>query len=115
RSVRPAPPPDAGTRHPPCHGHTRPTVTPRSESVTTDTPTVTTEILEEPLKLPPRPRLDPMTLREERPLKHRADGESRIVPCPPELTRILRAHLAEFDEGPDGRVFYGVRGGELAP
>ncbi|MFS2294079.1 MAG: tyrosine-type recombinase/integrase [Actinomadura sp.] len=54
-------------------------------------------------------------LREERPLKHRADGESRIVPCPPELTRILRAHLAEFDEGPDGRVFYGVRGGELAP
>src|SRR5690606_37776469 len=45
----------------------------------------------------------------------RADGESRIVPCPPELTRILRAHLAEFDEGPDSRLFYGVRGGVLAP
>ncbi|WP_241756550.1 integrase [Actinomadura sp. RB99] len=29
------------------------------------------------------------------------------------MTRVLRAHLAEFSEGADGRVFYGVRGGEL--
>ncbi|WP_019630217.1 tyrosine-type recombinase/integrase [Actinomadura atramentaria] len=50
---------------------------------------------------------------EERALKHRADGQSRTVPCAPALTRILRWHLAEFGDGPDGRLFYGVRGGEL--
>ncbi|MFC4910898.1 tyrosine-type recombinase/integrase [Actinomadura gamaensis] len=56
---------------------------------------------------------DDGALREERALKHRADDEARHVPCPPELVTILRSHLAEFTEGPDGRVFYGVRGGEL--
>lgn len=52
-------------------------------------------------------------LREVRALKHRADDETRHVPCPPELVSILRSHLAEFTEGPGRRVFYGVRGGEL--
>ncbi|MCP2336988.1 tyrosine-type recombinase/integrase [Actinomadura rupiterrae] len=52
-------------------------------------------------------------LREERALKHRADDETRPVPCPPELVKILRSHLEEFTAGADGRVFYGVRGGDL--
>ncbi|WP_182883275.1 tyrosine-type recombinase/integrase [Microbispora sp. H10949] len=51
--------------------------------------------------------------REERALKHRAEGQSRTVPLPPPLVRILRAHLAEFSDGPGGRLFYGVQGGEL--
>lgn len=56
---------------------------------------------------------DDGALREVRPLKHRPDGHTRTVPCPPELVRILRAHLAEFGDGPGGRLFYGVQGGEL--
>lgn len=51
--------------------------------------------------------------RERRQLKHRAEGDSRIVPVHPELTRILRNHLAEFGTAPDGHLFTGVRGGEL--
>lgn len=52
--------------------------------------------------------------RQERQLKHRAKGETRIVPCPPALTALLHAHLSEHGTGPDGRLFRGVRGGELA-
>jgi integrase len=52
--------------------------------------------------------------REWRQLKHRADGDSRIVPVHPELVRLLRKHLAQFGVSPDGRLFSGVRGGELA-
>jgi integrase len=51
--------------------------------------------------------------RERRQLKHRARGDSRIVPTHPELTSLLRAHLAQFGTAPDGRLFSGVRGGEL--
>ncbi|MGN9786860.1 tyrosine-type recombinase/integrase [Nonomuraea sp. ZG12] len=51
--------------------------------------------------------------REERALKHRAVGHSRSVPIPPPLVRILRAHLAMFDKGSQGRLFYGVKAGEL--
>jgi len=51
--------------------------------------------------------------RERRQLKHRAEGDSRIVPTHPELTRLLREHLAKFGTAPDGRLFRGVRGGEL--
>ncbi|GAA1520707.1 tyrosine-type recombinase/integrase [Sphaerisporangium rubeum] len=54
------------------------------------------------------------TLREERALKHRADGHTRAVPCPPALTRTLRAHMAvAYGRGPDGRLFFGEQGGEL--
>ncbi|MFC6083696.1 tyrosine-type recombinase/integrase [Sphaerisporangium aureirubrum] len=54
------------------------------------------------------------TLREERSLKHRADGHARPVPVPPALVRILRAHLAApYGKAADGRLFSGVRGGEL--
>jgi integrase len=51
--------------------------------------------------------------RERRQLKHRAEGDSRIVPAHPELTRLLRDHFAKFGTAPDGRLFSGVRGGEL--
>jgi integrase len=51
--------------------------------------------------------------RERRQLKHRAEGDSRIVPTHPELTRLLREHLAQFGTARDGRLFSGVRGGEL--
>ncbi len=51
--------------------------------------------------------------RERRQLKHRAEGDTRIVPVHPELTRLLREHLASFDPAADGRLFAGVRGGEL--
>ncbi|TMR88069.1 tyrosine-type recombinase/integrase [Nonomuraea basaltis] len=56
---------------------------------------------------------DDGALREERALKHRAEGQTRPVPCPPTLTKLIRAHLAEFGTGPGGRLFVGVRGGEL--
>jgi integrase len=49
------------------------------------------------------------SLRETRALKHRIEGESRPVPIPPPLVIILRAHLADFPDGPEGRLFYGVR------
>jgi integrase len=62
---------------------------------------------------PGRAWTDDGARRENRQLKHRANGEWRRVPTPPPLTRLLRAHLEEFDGGPDGRLFYGVRGGEL--
>jgi integrase len=52
--------------------------------------------------------------RERRQLKHRADGDSRIVPVHPELAQLLRDHLAQFGTSSDGRLFSGVRGGELA-
>ena len=51
--------------------------------------------------------------RERRQLKHRAEGDSRIVPTHPKLTRLLRDHLAEVGTAPEGRLFGGVRGGEL--
>ncbi|WP_214111403.1 tyrosine-type recombinase/integrase [Acrocarpospora catenulata] len=51
--------------------------------------------------------------RELRALKHRAEGQTRTIPCPPPLTAILRVHLTEFTKGDDGRLFYGVRGGDL--
>lgn len=52
--------------------------------------------------------------REQRRLKGRGQGEWRRVPVPPPLTRILRRHLADIGTGPGGRLFWGVRGGELS-
>jgi integrase len=51
--------------------------------------------------------------RDDRGLKHRPDGEERIVPIPPELTAILRGHLAEFQPDAEDRLFYGERGGPV--
>jgi integrase len=52
-------------------------------------------------------------LRETRALKHRMEGETRMVPIPPQLVVILREHLAQFPDGPGGRLFYGVRSDSL--
>jgi integrase len=52
--------------------------------------------------------------REERELKHRARGDSRRVPCPPALTKLLQAHLKDFGVDADGRLFRGERGKPLA-
>lgn len=52
--------------------------------------------------------------REERQLKHRARGETRVVPSPPALTALFHEHLEEFGTGSDGLLFRGVRGGQLA-
>jgi integrase len=56
---------------------------------------------------------DDGSAREKRQLKHRAEGDSRFVPIHPELTKLLRDHLARFDIAPGVRLFGGVRGGEL--
>jgi integrase len=44
-------------------------------------------------------------------LKHRATGDIRPVPIPPELVKYLRAHLDQFGTTPDGRLFRGTRSG----
>ena len=52
--------------------------------------------------------------RDQRPLKQRARGEVRVMPCPPALTALLHAHIQEFGVQPDGRLFVGERNdGEL--
>lgn len=51
--------------------------------------------------------------REDRGLKHRAEGATRTVPVPPELTWLLRIHLADVGTGPAKRLFWGVRGYDL--
>lgn len=51
--------------------------------------------------------------RDRRQLKNRARGESRVVPCPPELTAFLYEHLTAFGTGSDGRLFPGERAEEL--
>lgn len=53
--------------------------------------------------------------RDRRPgLKHRAEGESRRVPCAPPLTRLLREHLAAFHGEPADPLFQGMQGRPLA-
>ncbi|MGW9636672.1 tyrosine-type recombinase/integrase [Nocardiopsis alba] len=52
--------------------------------------------------------------RDKRPPKGRAEGETRPVPCVPLLSRILRDHRAAPRQGPDGLVFFGERGHQLA-
>ncbi|MFG1826554.1 tyrosine-type recombinase/integrase [Microbispora bryophytorum] len=42
---------------------------------------------------------------DERGLKHRDDTTTRDVPIPPELVKILRAHLKTFGTAKDGRLF----------
>ncbi len=47
--------------------------------------------------------------RDRRGLKQRAPGEGRTAPCPPELTALLHAHIAEFGTSEGGRLFRGER------
>jgi len=56
---------------------------------------------------------DEGTARQERGLKHRADNETRTIPIPPVLVRLLRAHIKRFGTTPDGRIFQTARGGIL--
>ena len=51
--------------------------------------------------------------RDVRQLKSRASGEGRSVPCPPELTALLWAHIERYGYGAGGRLFRGERGGPL--
>jgi integrase len=52
--------------------------------------------------------------RDRRQLKQRARGETRVVPCPPELTALLHEHIAVYGTTTDGRLFSGERNtGEL--
>jgi integrase len=53
------------------------------------------------------------TARQERGWKHRADNETRTIPIPPELVRLLRAHIKRYGTTADGRVFQTARGGIL--
>ena len=52
--------------------------------------------------------------RERGPLKHRALGDTRLVPIHPELVMLFCAHIECFGTGPDGRLFIGPRGGVVA-
>jgi len=54
------------------------------------------------------------TSHEQRGLKHRPDGAIRMVPVPPVLAAMLRAHVTAYGTAPDGRRFYGARGGPLS-
>ena len=54
---------------------------------------------------------DEGTRRETRQLKHRAKGETRSPPCPPELTQLLHQHLEQHGTDAEGRLFRGIRGG----
>jgi integrase len=51
--------------------------------------------------------------REERGLKHRAPGETRSIPIPPVLVRMLRAHIARYGTSPGGHLFRTAPGGPL--
>jgi integrase len=53
------------------------------------------------------------TARQERGLKHRAEHETRTIPIPPELVRLLRAPIKRYGTTPDGRIFRTARGGIL--
>lgn len=52
---------------------------------------------------------------DDRGLKGRNRKAKRPVPIPPELVRILRAHIDRFGVAPDGRLFRTERGGVLLP
>jgi integrase len=56
---------------------------------------------------------DDGTARQERGLRRRADNDTRTIPIPPELVRLLRAHIKRYDTTPDGRIFQTARGGIL--
>ncbi|MEH6374595.1 site-specific integrase [Streptomyces sp. KLMMK] len=57
---------------------------------------------------------DDGAVHEERGLKGRAEGSTRIVPGPPPLTRTLRAYIKEEGLKPGDRLFPGEKGGILS-
>lgn len=54
-------------------------------------------------------------LQVDRPLKHRRAEAVRVVPIPPVLVPVVRAHLAEYGTTPDGRLFRAATTGGGAP
>ena len=52
--------------------------------------------------------------RDHRQLKHCPVGDTRTVPIHPELAKILRTRIETFGTSADGKLFTGIRGGELA-
>jgi integrase len=54
---------------------------------------------------------DQGTARQERGLKHRAVHQTRTIPIPPDLVKLLRAHIKKYGATPDGRIFQTSRGG----
>ncbi|MEU1311739.1 site-specific integrase [Streptomyces cinnamoneus] len=57
---------------------------------------------------------DDGAVHEERGLKGRAEGATRVVPGPPALTRALRAYIKAEGLKPGDRLFPGEKGGVLA-
>jgi integrase len=53
------------------------------------------------------------TAGQERGLKPRADNETRTIPIPPELVRLLHAHIKRYGTTFEGRIFQTARGGIL--
>jgi integrase len=47
---------------------------------------------------------------EVQPLKHRARGHTRTVPCNPELVALLRGHISQHGVSDSGKLFRGKRG-----
>lgn len=52
---------------------------------------------------------------DDKALKARASGETRSVPSPPVLVKMLREHIAEFGVGDDGRTFRTEKGEPVTP
>jgi integrase len=50
---------------------------------------------------------------DRRGLKHRAAKEARLVPIPPALVVLLRAHIERFGVAEDGRLFRSATGGVI--
>jgi integrase len=57
---------------------------------------------------------DSASTHGERGLKHRPATDTRTVPIPPALVRILREHIAAFGIARDGRLFSSDRGNVVA-
>ncbi|MFI0086462.1 tyrosine-type recombinase/integrase [Streptomyces bobili] len=53
-------------------------------------------------------------VHDDRGLKNRPANETRVVPVPPRLVQMLRAHIEEFGTAKDGRLFANERGGVVA-
>jgi len=64
-------------------------------------------------EISPRWSDDPDGGRQARPLKHRADGETRPVPLNPRYVALVRRHIDRFGVAPDGRVFRTAQGGPI--
>lgn len=57
---------------------------------------------------------DDGSTHERRGLKHRGRKETRTVPIPPALVKLLLTHRQRFGLAPDGRFFRGLHGGPLS-